>query len=222
MSRKLLSQENQSQFQLQLWEHFINDKKEYEIVMNGVFLMASYNHLSSELLLRIAIQKIQSGAYLDILIGGLGMGYTVAEACSYDQVRSIDVVEIEPLIITWNRAYFKDSNQNCLADERVSLIKADFYDYILNTDENYDVICLDIDNGPLLLVKESNRRVYEDTFLLEVKKNLKPGALFCLWAGSEDHDLFHSMKMIFANCWVEEVIEWHQNREVIYYLYFAQ
>ncbi|MBO8128418.1 MAG: hypothetical protein H0Z39_04355 [Peptococcaceae bacterium] len=221
MTRKLIEEQKHCGSELQLWEHFINGKREYEMIINGVFIMASYNYLSSELLVREAMKRIKSKDYVNILIGGLGMGFTVKEACSFSNVSNIDVVEIEPTIAEWNKSYFSDSNQNCLDDERVNVIIKDFYEYVMNTRNLYDIISMDIDNGPALLVREGNRRVYSTSFFRRVKEIMKPGAVFVIWSGNYDQNLVKQTKEVFLNCDVEEVIEEQNGRKILCYLYFA-
>ncbi len=222
MNRNVVARAVQGDSELQLWENYLNGTKEYEMVINGVFIMASYNSLSSELPIRNAINRVRPAEDLGILIGGLGMGFTVKEACAYPGVARVDVVEIEPVIVEWNKQYLQSYNKNCLANQRVRLVISDFYDYVINTRNLYDIICMDIDNGPMMLVKESNRRVYEPGFFRRIKEIMNPGAVFVIWSCNEAQTLVEQMKEVFPDSWVERVTEEQGGREVPYFLYYSR
>ena len=219
--KKMIANDAQEDSQLQLWECIIDSKKEYELIVNGVFIMASYNGLSSELLVRNSVKKLNLSDS-NILIGGLGMGYSVKEACKYrKELKEIHVVEIEPQIIKWNKELLSDLNGKYLTDERVSVINDDFYQYVYSTNVNYNIVCMDIDNGPMMLSSENNIKVYSLDFFRQVKKILMDEALFVIWSCNEDSTLLSNLRKVFPNCWVEEVMENHQGTDIAYYLYFT-
>jgi len=220
-NRTLLARETKEESELCLWKIKEEDRIDYEIIMNGVFIMSTYNHLSSQLLVRKSIEKIQSKENINILIGGLGMGFSVKEACSFPHVSEMDVIEIEPLIIEWNRSYFADYNRHCLDDKRVHMSVDDFYDYGVKTKEKYNIIVMDIDNPPELLVQESNQRTYQPSFFAKIKGRLKTNGIFSIWSSDYDNDLMAKIKKVFENCLVEEIKEEYQNREMCYYIYMA-
>ena len=85
----------------------------------------------------------------------------------------------------------------------------------------YDLICMDIDNGPGLLVKEANQRVYQPSFFKCIRKRMKPHGIFSIWAYDKDEHLVGRIKEIFPNCSVEEVVEENQHRAMSYYIYLA-
>ncbi|MGI5920907.1 MAG: hypothetical protein ACOX6I_04150 [Syntrophomonadaceae bacterium] len=219
--RKLIDERNDRGARLQLWEHLINGHREMEMVIDGIFIMASYNHLSSELMIRKALQYIGE-TNIDILVGGLGMGFTIQEACSHTNVRSIDVVEIQPAIVEWNHKELRDYNGGCLEDSRVKVIVDDFYDYVTMTKEHYDIIAMDIDNGPMMLVKADNERVYNREFFTRVKAVMKAAGIFVIWSCNPEPELLNTARQVFAECFMEQVVEEHSGRSVPYYLYFAR
>ena len=222
MSRNYVERKAWGGSELCLAEVCIEGKKEYEMIMNGVFIMASYNYFSAEMLMRKSVEMVKSEDNLKVLIGGLGMGFTVKEACSFPGVAHIDVVEIEPAIAEWNRHYFAEFNRRCMEDERVHIVIDDFFHYVSSTEKRYDIICMDIDNGPMLVVQESNQRVYQVDFFERIKQIMKPGASFGIWSSNYDADLFAGLERAFSNCRVEEVLEEHSNRQLTYYLFFAE
>jgi len=220
-NRTLLAREKKEESELCLWKIEDENKIDYEIIINDVFIMSTYNRLSSQLLVRKSIEKVEYKEKLNILIGGLGMGFSVQEACSFPHVSQIDVIEIEPTIIEWNRSYFADYNRHCLDDKRVHLSVDDFYDYVVKTKKKHDIIIMDIDNPPQLLVQESNQRAYLPSFFAQIKGRLKPNGIFSLWSGEKNDDLKAKIEEVFSHCWVEEVKEEYQNREMSYYIYLA-
>ncbi|HET6948056.1 MAG TPA: spermine/spermidine synthase [bacterium] len=130
----------------------------YEIICNGVFLMASYNGQSERLLARETLAAVQ-GAELRVLVGGLGIGYTVQAVLEDRRVVGCDVVEIEPLIVDWHRRHFAPLCGRPLDDPRAQLIEGDLYDLPLPP-ATYDAILLDTDNGPDWLSRLENARLY--------------------------------------------------------------
>lgn len=212
-------QENGLDFQLR--KVAIDGRSEYELTINGVFIMASYNHLSSELLIRSAPKYLHTDQDVHILIGGLGMGFTVNEACSLRSAAKIDVVEKHSAVVNWNQQHLAECNQCCLDDPRVQVILSDFYTYILDTEQKYHLICMDIDNGPMMLVEENNLRVYNREFFQKVQQHLCTGGVFAVWSCNPDPELEKELASVFTDCTVEEVYEIHQGEEVPYYLYFA-
>lgn len=177
----------QGELQLQQWVE--SDEKNhpvYEIIFNGVFLMASYNELSEKQLAYLAIEPLTlERRDIRVLVGGLGIGYTLRATLDYNRIQSVDVVEIEEYIITWAKSLFSELNGYACSDSRVHLIKMDLGDYIHETDKTYDAIILDVDNGPTWLVLESNQRLYEKPALLKIKDLLSEGGVFIVWAAQK-------------------------------------
>lgn len=220
-SRKIIFEKENSNGKMLLWEHIMDGKKEYELMINGVFIMASYNSLSSELLVRNAVDQlnIEKGS---LLIGGLGLGYSVKEACLHtEKINSITVVELNSDVIECNLTVLHSLNGKYLSDKRVELVNADFIKYIYSTENKYDIICMDIDNGPMLIVNESNKDAYSTLFFQRVFKVLNTGGVFVVWSCNEDDQLLADMQSVFKKSYVKEVYEQHNGKNVPYYLYFA-
>lgn len=218
--RKIIYDRKDNDEKLLLWENIKDGKKEYELVTNGVFIMASYNSLSSVLLVRNAIDKLNI-KNCSILIGGLGLGYSVKEACLNNEVESITVVEMNSGVIDCNLTVLHSLNGKYLSDKRVRLVNEDFIKYIHCTKNKYDAICMDIDNGPMLIVNESNKEAYSTPFFQRIYEALNTNGIFVIWSCNKDEQLLIDMKSIYKKCWVEEVYEQHDGKNVPYYLYFA-
>ncbi len=175
------------ELQLQQWVQ--TDEKNqpvYEIIFNGVFLMASYNQLSEKELATLAIELLALERQdIRVLVGGLGIGYTLRAALDCDGIQVVDVVEIEGYIIRWAKSFFSELNGYACSDPRVHLIEMDLGDYILKTNKTYDAIILDVDNGPTWLALGSNERLYEKLALVKFKDLLRDGGVFSVWAAQK-------------------------------------
>lgn len=221
-SRKLLSEKRTENSVLQVWEHVIDGHKEKEMVIDGIYIMASYNNLSSELLITNSLAKTRNTENVKVLIGGLGMGFTLKEAAKFKEIQDIHVVELQPTVLEWNKTFYEEYNGGALNDKRVKVILGDFYDYVLKTANKYDIISMDIDNGPMMLVKEDNSRVYNLEFFKRIKQILNSGGVFVIWSCTYDPQLIAEAKKIYKDCEMEEIIENHHGKKVPYYLYFVR
>ncbi|MFD1425993.1 spermidine synthase [Kroppenstedtia sanguinis] len=153
-----------------------------ELISNGTFLMATYNGDSERELIRSALQNHSSPRR--VLIGGLGVGFSLAEALLEPQVEQVTVVEIEPLIIRWYQEYFYKHSCHALEDPRTRLIEADLVEWIRQAEERFDVIGLDIDNGPDWTVVDSNQGLYTVEGLQNLKRLLAPDGIITFWSAS--------------------------------------
>jgi spermidine synthase len=190
----------QGEIQLQQWiETNETGQPVYEIIFNGVFLMASYNERSGKAVAILAIEPLAGERQvMRALIGGLGMGYTLQAALDYDGIQAVDVVEIEKHIISWAKRFFGDLNGHALSDPRVRLIQMDLGDYLFQTEETYDAIILDVDNGPTWLALESNQRLYERPTLARIKDLLTEGGMLTVWAAEKCTDFQKRLEEVFG------------------------
>jgi spermidine synthase len=153
---------------------------DYEIISNGVFLMDTRNGESERLLVTAALDAF--GAPADVLIGGLGVGFSLGEAVRSASPKTITVVEIEPTVIAWHRDHLGAAG---LADPRVRVVRADLLAHLADRADEYDVICLDIDNGPEWTVTDDNRALYGDRGLSLLRSRLRPGGVLAVWSAAE-------------------------------------
>lgn len=169
----------------------------YEIIFNGSFLMATYNGCSEKFLVSSAIKTAVSPK--KILIGGLGVGFSLGEALNYDKVEDVTVVEIESKIIEWNKRYFSRFSNNGLRDPRVKLINKDFIVWMSETKEQYDVICLDIDNGPSWTVLDQNESLYSVNGLQKLKELLNKDGAISFWSAAKSEKFEKRLKSLFQS-----------------------
>ncbi len=191
--------------------------KEYEIIYNGVFLMATYNGASEKEAVREALQVVSSRTAkpFKVLIGGLGVGYSLREALAFAGVGFVKVAEIEPAVIRWNRFYFKEVNGSALADPRTRLAEGDFRkvleeeaSMIKKTGENqYHVIMVDTDNGSSWLSIPSNSFFYNTAGLRLIKNCLHTKGAACFWSSRKEDAFGEKLDKIFRRVVFRTVME---------------
>jgi spermidine synthase len=174
---------------------------QYEIISNGVFLMATYNGESERLLVTAALDSAATPRR--VLIGGLGVGFSLAAALRDPRVEQATVVEIEAPLIDWNRRYLGEFNDGALADSRTRVIHADLVAWLAQADEPFDAICLDIDNGPDWTVTDENRGLYGDEGLKHVKRLLALGGCAAYWSAHRAPAFMEHLRRFFDR--VEEL-----------------
>jgi spermidine synthase len=171
--------------------------RDYEIIFNGTFLMATYNGESEKLLVRSAIEL--NPLAKRILIGGLGVGFSLCEALKYDFIEKVIVVEIEPKIIEWYNTYFSSFMGNAKEDPRVKIINADLIEWMAKTQTKYDVICMDIDNGPEWTVLDRNKSLYSCEGIKQLMRLLDDYGTLSFWSASKSEQLESQLKAFFNN-----------------------
>ena len=161
----------------------------YCIRLGSEELMHSSVSASEILLGELAAKQVAKYDRPRVLIGGLGLGFTlrsVLENIGPEAV--VEVAELMPAVVEWNRQYLRDLNGKLLDDQRVQLRIEDVWGIIANTGRSvYDAILLDIDNGPTAMVQKGNKRVYDTAGLRLIAKALKPGGRVAIWSARPDH-----------------------------------
>ena len=154
----------------------------YEIICNGVFLMASYNRESDRQLGTLALERVEGDA-LRVLIGGLGIGFTAQAVLEDARVDQLDVVEVEPVIAAWHRTYCASLCGRPLEDPRTHLIEQDLFDVPL-APRSWDAILLDTDNGPDWLARDANARLYRAPMLERFLSALTRRGVLAFWSAA--------------------------------------
>ncbi len=153
----------------------------FEVIENGVFLMDTRNGESERLLVTGAADRLAPGAR--ILIGGLGVGFSLRAALDHGSVGEAVVVEREPAVIRWNRGGpLREVHDGALDDPRVRVVEGDLIEWLRTTGETFDALCLDIDNGPEWTVTEGNTSLYTDSGLERLGQLLRPGGVLAVWS----------------------------------------
>ncbi|GIF71677.1 spermidine synthase [Asanoa siamensis] len=158
------------------------DAGHYELISNGVFLMDTRSGASERALVRAAAGAVEPGARL--LIAGLGVGFSLAEAVRDDRWSQIVVVEIEPAVVAWHATHLAAFSGSALRDPRVRVVTADLGEWLVSTDELFDAICVDVDNGPDWTVFDTNAALYGDAGTALLRARLAPGGVLAVWSAA--------------------------------------
>lgn len=179
------------------------DGDHYEVISNGTFLMDTRNGESERLLVAAAIAACESPR--SVLIGGLGVGFSLVEALRDDRVETVTVVEIEPTILGWHRTHLASLTAPALADSRTTVLLADLIGHLQSAATTYDVICLDIDNGPDWTVTTNNASLYDDVGTRLVAARLAPGGVLAVWSAAASTTYVSTLRRHFARVDVHPV-----------------
>lgn len=160
---------------------------DFSIRVDGAELMNSRSHGSEEAMATLACAGIASCPCPRVLIGGLGMGYTLAAALArLDGESRVEVAELVPAVVAWNRGPLAALAGHPLADCRVTLRQEDVARILREEQGAYDAILLDVDNGPRALTRRDNRRLYSRVGLENAFAALRPRGVFALWSAGPD------------------------------------
>jgi spermidine synthase len=180
------------------------DGEHHEIVANGVFLMDTRGGHSERLLVSATADRMPPPGRM--LIGGLGVGFSLAAALVHPAVTAVEVVEYEPAVIRWNRGPLASVHGDALADPRVTVHEEDVADRLAAAAPgSFDAICLDTDNGPDWLVSPANARLYTDTGLSAAARALSPAGVLAIWSAAPPPALAARLGGIFTEVMALEV-----------------
>jgi spermidine synthase len=157
------------------------DGERYEIISNGVFLMDTSDGRSERLLVRAALDATPAAR---LLIGGLGVGFSLAEAVAEPRLREITVVEREPAVVEWQAEHLGRFSGYAVRDPRVRIVVADLVRWLRSTADRYDAVCLDIDNGPEWTVTDDNAALYTVDGIAAARGVLAPGGVLAVWSAA--------------------------------------
>ena len=142
-----------------------------ELRANGVFVMDTRETSSERALAREALARHEAPS--SVLVGGLGLGFTLAEVLADTRVRRVVVAEIEPALVGWLRDGTVPHGPALLADDRVEVRVADVADVIGEAEDAFDLVLLDVDNGPGYLVHDANSALYGPTLLRTTRRAMR-------------------------------------------------
>jgi len=160
---------------------------EFSIRVDNDELMNSRAHGSEEALARIACGRIATRRRPQVLVGGLGMGYTLAAALrELESDADVLLVELLPAVVKWNRGPLVDLAGRPLEDGRVKVLEGDAADTLRAGHTCYDSILLDVDNGPEGFTRGGNDWLYGESGLAAAFKALRPGGVLAVWSATPD------------------------------------
>jgi len=161
--------------------------QEFSIKLGVAELMTSRLFGSEEALATLAAEKLRGVRAPRILIGGLGMGFTLRAALgTFGPEAQIVVAELVPAVVSWARGPMADLFGACLDDPRVELTVADVAALIRTPKAPYDAILLDVDNGPEGMTQSANDGLYSTRGLRAARTSLRPGGVLAVWSQGPD------------------------------------
>jgi spermidine synthase len=192
-----------------------------ELRVNGVFVMDTLETSSEKGLATAALKQVDRPR--NVVVGGLGLGFTMHELLADKRVERLVVVEIEDALVQWMRDGTVPHGPSYLADERVTVITADIRVAMAEaTPAAYDLILLDVDNGPGFLVYDDNEAIYQAEFLGQVRDALRPGSAVVIWSAAESPRLQAEMQDVFGNVVPIPFDVSLQSRDEHYWIYLSR
>lgn len=176
------------------------------IRVGGVELMSSRQHHSEERLADLACAAIAGRSRARVLVGGLGMGFTLRRClrCLAGDAEVV-VVELVAAVVRWNREPAFGLGADALADRRVTLVEGDVADALQPAPCRFDAVILDVDNGPAGLVAAGNDRLYSARGLERARRALQPGGVLAVWSTDRDPAFADRMRRAGFSVAVEQV-----------------
>ena len=181
----------------------------YEVKLDDEFLMSSLFTVSEIQLARLGLGALEGeDRSLDVVVGGLGLGYTAVAVLDDPKVRSLRIIEVLEPVIEWHRQGLVPLGQALTSDPRCTLARADFFDLAVNQngfdpaapDKPVHAVLLDIDHSPRQWLKDSNSTFYTEQGLNRLMKKILPGGIFGLWSNDPPDTEFGALlKSVFQD-----------------------
>lgn len=208
------------------------DTDVFEIKLGEEFLMSSLFTASEIALARLGLADL-ADADLDVVVGGLGLGYTARAVLEHETVRSLIVVETLDAVIDWHETGLLPLGPELTGDPRSRFVHGDFFKLAASDEgfdpdrpsRRFDAILVDIDHSPEFLLDPGNAGFYQPEGLRRVAAHLRPGGVFGLWSNDKPDDAFTArLAGVFAEARAEPVTFHNplQNREATQTVYLAR
>ena len=203
----------------------------FEIKLGDEYLMSSLFTASEIALARLGLADL-SGTDLDVVVGGLGLGYTAQAVLEHKTVKSLIVVEALDAVIDWHESALLPLGPALTADTRCRFMHGDFFALAASKagfdqdapGRRFDAILVDIDHSPDLLLDQQSAPFYQHDGLHRLAAHLHPGGVFGLWSNEGPDDTFtERLAGVFAEARAEQVIFYNplQNQDFTQTVYLA-
>ena len=211
----------------------LEGREVFEVKLGDDFLMSSLFNEGEIALAKLGLAG-HDAAQLDVVVGGLGLGYTAAAALDFPGVRSVLVIEALPEVIHWHQRGLVPLGSKLTADPRCRLVNGDFFALARSAGQGFDhdepgrrfhAVLLDVDHSPRDLLHARHRAFYEPAALRALTNYLHPGGVFALWSNDPpDDDFLRCLASAFAASQAH-VVKFHnplQNRAAANTVYVAR
>lgn len=179
---------------------------EYVILAGGRSLMSSRMHGSEEALAAFACRGLGAAAEPCVLVGGLGMGFTLRATLDLlPPGASVVVAELIPAVVEWNRGALGALAGHPLTEKRVHVEIGDVAGTLRASVNRFDAVLLDVDNGPSALTATANAGLYDDRGLAAARRALEPGGVLAVWSAREDRKFEQRLRYAGFSVAVERV-----------------
>jgi spermidine synthase len=160
---------------------------EYLILADGAVLMSSRMHGSEEALAKFACQRARTLKHPSVLIGGLGMGFTLRTTLDLlAPDATVVVAELLPAVVEWNRGPLGPLAGHPLEDKRVRVETGDVAVTLRSSRRQFDAVLLDVDNGPAAFTTSANAGLYDESGIAAIRAALNKDGMLAIWAARED------------------------------------
>ena len=185
-------------------------------------LMNTRLHGSEDSLAELSCARLKNTTNPTILIGGLGMGFTLAAALKHaSKEAQIIIAELVPGVVKWNKGPLGEHAGNPIQDSRVSVQETDVSRLINNIYDAYDAILLDVDNGPEGLTRKKNNWLYSIDGLTAAYSALKPQGILAVWSAGPEKAFTQRLKKVGFDVDEERVFA-HGNKGTRHVIWFAR
>jgi len=169
--------------------------RDYLIRADGIELMSTRRHLSERRLAEVACAPIRDVPNARVLIGGLGLGFTLRAALeSLRADAEVVVAELVPEVIAWNADPAYDLSAEAMSDPRVKVVQSDVVDVLRSQPASFDAIMLDTDNGPAGQLMSESVRLYKARGVADTVAALRPGGRIAYWSVGDDPRFVHELQ----------------------------
>jgi len=163
--------------------------RDFLIRINGEDLMHSRQHESERELARLGCAHLSGRRSPAMLIGGLGMGYTLRRALDMlGPGAEVVMAELMDAVVEWNRTFLGELNARPLSDDRVSLETVDIVEILLQSEGRFDAILLDVDNGPRAMTDSANSRLYGYEGIGACRRALRAQGCLAVWSAAPNKE----------------------------------
>ena len=185
-------------------------------------LMNSRLYNSEEELAKLGCAHLTSVADAQVLVGGLGMGYTLAAALrSVSQSATVTVAELIPAVVQWNRGALGECAGKPLLDKRVVVHTGDVVDLLNKNKPVFDAVLLDVDNGPDGLTHSENDRLYSLNGLKAIYNSLRAKGMLAIWSAVPDDTFIRPLRKAGFNV-STQIVRARVNKGSRHMIYLAQ